>query len=109
MESDLFNNRLWDDEFPWSEWYSAEDPVKGFELITMWLDKVVESSVEMAEFENASVLEADKWFLVPITIMDVKNFIQNSPVGFASSLLQLERSVLELVQHICCKFCRDKT
>lgn len=89
MESDLFNNRQWDDDFPWSEWYSAEDPVKGFELITMWLDKVVESSVEMAEFENASVLEADKWFLVPITIMDVNNFIQNSPVGFASRLCAL--------------------
>lgn len=89
MESDLFNNRQWDDDFPWSEWYSAEDPVKGFELITIWSDKVVESSVEMAEFENASVLEADKWFLVPITIMDVNNFIQNSPVGFASRLCAL--------------------
>lgn len=88
-ENDLFNNRQWDDDLPWSEWYSVEDPVKGFELITIWSDKVVESSVEMAEFENASVLEADKWFLVPITVMDVNNSIQNNPVGFASRLCAL--------------------
>lgn len=42
----------------------------GFELIAIWMDKVVESSVEMAEFENVSTYEADKWFLVPITLPD---------------------------------------
>ena len=61
----------------------------GFELITIRSDKVVESSVEMAEFKNASVLEANKWFLVTITVMDMNNSIQNNPVGFASRLCAL--------------------
>jgi hypothetical protein len=27
--SDIHNRAQWDDDCPWSEWYSAEDPVKG--------------------------------------------------------------------------------
>ena len=27
--SDNRNRKLWDDDCPWSEWYSAKDPVKG--------------------------------------------------------------------------------
>ncbi|XP_057862920.2 uncharacterized protein LOC131071205 isoform X3 [Cryptomeria japonica] len=88
-DSDLFNKRQWDDDFPWSEWYSVEDPVKGFELIAIWMDKVVESSVEMAEFENVSTYEADKWFLVPITLPDPQTAGRNNQVGFASRLLAL--------------------
>ena len=26
-------NTLWDDDYPWSDWYSAEDPIKGKTLI----------------------------------------------------------------------------
>jgi len=31
----------------------------------MWEEKTVESSMEMAELENASIHEAQKWFIVP--------------------------------------------
>ncbi|KAM7496412.1 hypothetical protein LguiA_020826 [Lonicera macranthoides] len=55
----------WDDDCPWSEWYSAEDPVKGFELVAIWSEKTIESSLEMAELENASLHEAEKWFIFP--------------------------------------------
>eukprot|EP01018_Ginkgo_biloba_P026455 Gb_39184 [translate_table: standard] len=86
IENELFNNRQWDDDCPWTEWYSVEDPIKGFELITIWSKNVVESSVEMAEFENVSSYEADKWFLVPMTLMDLDNTYKDYPVGFASRL-----------------------
>lgn len=33
----------------------------GFELIAIWSEKMVESSMEMAELENASPHEAEKW------------------------------------------------
>lgn len=36
-----------------------------FELIVMWEEKTVESSMEMAELENVSIHEAHKWFIVP--------------------------------------------
>ena len=29
LGSDNHNRKHWDDDCPWSEWYSAEDPVKG--------------------------------------------------------------------------------
>lgn len=35
----------------------------GFELVTIWRRRTVSSSLEMAEHENASTLEADKWLL----------------------------------------------
>jgi len=35
----------------------------GFELITIWSEKMVESSMEMAEMENASPHEAEKWLI----------------------------------------------
>ncbi|CAL5426905.1 unnamed protein product [Camellia sinensis] len=62
---DIRNKTQWDDDCPWSEWYSAEDPVKGFDLITIWSEKTVESSLEMAELENASPHEAEKWSIFP--------------------------------------------
>ncbi|KAG9453607.1 hypothetical protein H6P81_006511 [Aristolochia fimbriata] len=71
----------WDDDCPWTEWYSAENPIKGFELITIWLSKKVESSLEMAELENASLYAADKCFLQPI----LSPYIGNT-IGFASQL-----------------------
>ncbi|PWA34295.1 hypothetical protein CTI12_AA620440 [Artemisia annua] len=61
---DTRNKLQWDDDCPWSEWYTAEDPVKAFELIAMWDEKTVESSMDMAELENASIHDAQKWFIV---------------------------------------------
>lgn len=29
IDGETIERIQWDDEFPWSEWYSAEDPVKG--------------------------------------------------------------------------------
>ncbi|GAU27645.1 hypothetical protein TSUD_125910 [Trifolium subterraneum] len=109
-ESETSNGTQWDDDCSWSEWYSAEDPVKdqrvdrksitscgmsggsilwcggsigqlGFELITIWSEKMVESSMEMAELENASPHEAEKW-LVALRPEGSKE----SRVGFASQL-----------------------
>lgn len=31
---EISNRKQWDDDCPWSEWYSAEDPIKG-ELMSM--------------------------------------------------------------------------
>ncbi|KAL2333006.1 hypothetical protein Fmac_014219 [Flemingia macrophylla] len=53
----------WDDDCSWSQWYSAEDPVKGFELIAIWSEKMIQNSMEMAELENASPHDAEKWLI----------------------------------------------
>lgn len=37
----------------------------GFELIALWSEKMVENSLEMAELENASPHEAEKWIVFP--------------------------------------------
>lgn len=37
----------------------------GFELIAIWSEKIVENSMEMAELENDSPHEAEKWLIVP--------------------------------------------
>lgn len=37
----------------------------GFELIAIWSEKLVETSMEMAELENASPHEAEKWLISP--------------------------------------------
>ncbi|XP_027337979.1 rab3 GTPase-activating protein catalytic subunit [Abrus precatorius] len=63
LSGETSNGKQWDDDCFWSEWYSAEDPVKGFELIAIWSEKMVESSMEMAEMENASPHEAEKWMI----------------------------------------------
>lgn len=74
----------WDDDCPWSEWYSAEDPVKGIDLLAIWPEKTVESSLEMAELENTSPHEAEKWFICPNICI---NFIEAGiTTGFASQL-----------------------
>ncbi|XP_074589506.1 uncharacterized protein LOC141845330 isoform X2 [Curcuma longa] len=76
----------WDDDCPWTEWYSAEDPVTAFELVSIWSSRMFESSLEMAELENASSFDAEKWLLYPVIS---PNMIHDSPgkfVGFASQL-----------------------
>lgn len=85
-EGDSLRRTQWDDDCPWSEWYSAEDPIKGFELITMWSKKVVESSLEMAELENASVHDAEKWLLFPILSPNLNGDSKGKMIGFASQL-----------------------
>ncbi|XP_057428857.1 uncharacterized protein LOC130722215 isoform X3 [Lotus japonicus] len=81
LTGEMSNGKQWDDDCSWSEWYSAEDPVKGFELITIWSEKMVESSMEMAELENASPHEAEKW-LISLRPEGPKG----NRIGFASQL-----------------------
>ncbi|GFQ00349.1 rab3 GTPase-activating protein catalytic subunit [Phtheirospermum japonicum] len=81
-ESETNGKRHWDDDFPWSKWYSAEDPVKGFELLVMWSEITAESSLDMAELENASPLEADKC-----------GISDGSIIGFASQLRLLIKAL----------------
>ncbi|XP_021642328.2 uncharacterized protein LOC110636792 isoform X2 [Hevea brasiliensis] len=90
-DTDASNRSQWDDDCPWSEWYSAENPVKGFELIATWPEKMVESSLEMAELENASPHEAEKWMILPILSPNFDSSEGNSSsegnrIGFASQL-----------------------
>ncbi|XP_011003571.1 PREDICTED: rab3 GTPase-activating protein catalytic subunit isoform X2 [Populus euphratica] len=75
----------WDDDCPWSEWYSAEDPVKGLELTATWSEKTVESSLEMAELENASPHEAEKWMILPYLSPNLDSS-EGNRIGFASQL-----------------------
>ncbi|KAL3518025.1 hypothetical protein ACH5RR_020614 [Cinchona calisaya] len=84
-EFDTHNKIQWDDDCPWSEWYSAEDPIKGLELITIWSERTVDSSLDMAELENASPLEADKWFIFPNLSNNLESLDGNT-IGFASQL-----------------------
>ncbi|KAK9127355.1 hypothetical protein Syun_016152 [Stephania yunnanensis] len=81
-----YNKIQWDDDCPWAEWYSAEDPVRGFQLIAVWSNKVVENSLEMAELENASSHEADIWILSPILSSNTNKVPEGKLVGFASQL-----------------------
>lgn len=37
----------------------------GFGLVVIWSEKTVEGSFEMAEIENSSAHEAEKWILFP--------------------------------------------
>ncbi|XP_077243416.1 rab3 GTPase-activating protein catalytic protein [Tasmannia lanceolata] len=94
-ESNTRNKTQWDDDCPWTEWYSAEDPVKGFELIAMWSSRSVESSLDMAELENASSHEAKKWLLLPMLTPNLNSDPKGNVVGFASQL-RLLVSALEL-------------
>ncbi|TMW96499.1 hypothetical protein EJD97_007259 [Solanum chilense] len=79
----------WDDNCPWSEWYSAEDPLRGFELLTVWSEKAIESSLEMAEMENVSPLEAEKWLITPCLSEILSDGSGRKRIGFASQLLLL--------------------
>lgn len=83
--SETCSRSQWDDDCPWSEWYSAEDPVKGLELTATWSEKTVESSLEMAELENASPHEAEKWMILPFLSPNLDSS-EGNRVGFASQL-----------------------
>ncbi|KAK7387265.1 hypothetical protein VNO78_27923 [Psophocarpus tetragonolobus] len=84
LNGEMSNGRQWDDDCSWSEWYSAEDPVKGFEMIAIWSEKMVENSMEMAELENASPHEAEKW----LVSLRLEGYSGNR-IGFASELRHL--------------------
>lgn len=40
LGGDIHNRTQWDDDCPWSEWYSAEDPVKGNRNLYCFLSEV---------------------------------------------------------------------
>lgn len=88
-EGDIAAKVQWDLEYPWAEWYSVDDPIKGFELIATWASRIVQSSLDMAEFENVSTFEADKWLLAPIIAQGLQDFTQDEQVSFASRMRNL--------------------
>ncbi|KAI5060135.1 hypothetical protein GOP47_0024555 [Adiantum capillus-veneris] len=79
----------WDDEYPWAQWYTVDDPIKGFELVATWSNRLVESSLDMAEFENVSTFEADKWLLAPVITQGLEGNLEMSQVSFASRMRNL--------------------
>ncbi|XP_026439892.1 rab3 GTPase-activating protein catalytic subunit-like [Papaver somniferum] len=85
-ESNIRSKIQWDDDCPWTEWYSAEDPIKGFELSSAWSNKMIKSSSDMAELENTSSYEAETWLLCPFLS---PNLDGGNTVGFASQLCLL--------------------
>lgn len=85
-DKDGHTRAQWDDDCPWNEWYSAEDPIKGFELIAIWSEKMVESSLEMAELENDSPHDAEKWIIFPIFSPSLDDDSSRNKTGFASQL-----------------------
>ncbi|KAL8147976.1 hypothetical protein AgCh_005344 [Apium graveolens] len=91
--SEVHRKAQWDEDCPWSEWYSAEDPVKDFELIVIWTEKTIESSLEMAELENASLHEAEKWILAPTFSPNIVGISAGNTVGFASQLHLLVKAL----------------
>ncbi|KAL9249578.1 Rab3 GTPase-activating protein catalytic subunit-like protein [Drosera capensis] len=94
LGGDLRLKIQWDDDCPWSEWYSAEDPVKGFELTTSWPEKTIQSSLEMAEVENSSPHEAQNWLLVPEFSTARNADDAGRAVGFASQLSLLVKALV---------------
>lgn len=89
FEGDFESKGQWDEEYPWADWYTVDDPIKGFELIATWAGKVVESSVDMAEFENVSTFEADKWVLAPVIAQGLEGPVETNEVSFASRMRNL--------------------
>uniref|UniRef100_M4CRC2 Uncharacterized protein n=1 Tax=Brassica campestris TaxID=3711 RepID=M4CRC2_BRACM len=87
--SESRNKVNWDDDCPWNEWYSAEDPLKGFELVATWADRTVENTLGMAELENDSPHEAEKWILRPILSPYLGEPSHGKRIDFASQLLGL--------------------
>ncbi|KAF8082999.1 hypothetical protein N665_0798s0037 [Sinapis alba] len=87
--SESRNKVNWDDDCPWSEWYSSEDPLRGFELVATWADRTVENTLEMAELENDSPHEAEKWILHPILSPYMGETSHGKRIDFASQLLCL--------------------
>ncbi|KAL1348779.1 hypothetical protein AAHE18_07G105000 [Arachis hypogaea] len=58
----------------------------GFELIAIWSEKTIESSMEMEEVENASPHEAEKWFISPSFSPYLLEYSNGNQFGFASAL-----------------------
>eukprot|EP00249_Psilotum_nudum_P023025 c28729_g2_i1 orf=404-2848(-) len=88
-EADVSLKVQWDEQFPWAEWYTVDDPIKGFELITIWASRMVGGPFEMAEFENISTFESDKWLLQPLLVDRLNCDQQDEQVSFAARLLAL--------------------
>ncbi|CAA6654711.1 unnamed protein product [Spirodela intermedia] len=84
---------IWDDDYPWSNWYSAEDPLKGFELTAIWSEHTVDDSLEMEELENASVFEAEKWLLSPVLELNMTDDPMGHFIGFSSQLRLLVKAL----------------
>ncbi|KAJ4793115.1 Rab3 GTPase-activating protein catalytic subunit [Rhynchospora pubera] len=78
--------KQWDDGCPWTEWYSAEDPIQGFDLTAIWRSRTIEGSHEMAELENTSSFDAEHWLLTPIIYRDMVDDSISKFVGFASQI-----------------------
>ncbi|GAB2274265.1 hypothetical protein Dimus_009030 [Dionaea muscipula] len=90
---DLRLKMQWDDDCPWSVWYSAEDPIKGFELTTIWSEKIIQSSLEMAEVENSPPHEGQNWLLVPKFSEAWHADHRGNAIGFASQLSLLVKAL----------------
>ncbi|KAG8096373.1 hypothetical protein GUJ93_ZPchr0013g35748 [Zizania palustris] len=84
--------KQWDDDCSWAEWYSAEDPVKGFELSAIWGERIFEENLEMAEVENASSFDADSWLIHPVVSPYMVDDSIGKFVGFASQLQLLVKA-----------------
>ncbi|XP_078160295.1 rab3 GTPase-activating protein catalytic protein isoform X3 [Carex rostrata] len=78
--------KQWDEDCPWTEWYSAEDPIKGFNLVAIWRSRTIEGSLEMAELENTSSFDAEHWLLSPIVSQDMVDDSIAKFVGFAPQI-----------------------
>lgn len=51
-----------------SDFLSTRISSSGFELVTIWSEKMVQSSYEMTEIENAPSLDAENWQLFPVLL-----------------------------------------
>ncbi|KAH9701883.1 Rab3 GTPase-activating protein catalytic subunit [Citrus sinensis] len=79
------NRTQWDDDCPWSEWYSAEDLVKGFGLVVIWSEKKVEAVVFVVESKKMPFqLFHDNYFFGSRS-----DSWKGNRIGFASQLLLL--------------------
>ncbi|KAF3331799.1 rab3 GTPase-activating protein catalytic subunit isoform X2 [Carex littledalei] len=78
--------KQWDEDCPWTEWYSAEDPIRGFDLVAIWRSRTIEGSLEMAELENTSSFDAEHWLLSPIVSQDMVDDSIAKFVGFAPQI-----------------------
>ncbi|XP_018473723.2 uncharacterized protein LOC108844938 isoform X2 [Raphanus sativus] len=87
--SESRNKVNWDDDCPWSEWYSAGNPLRGFGLEVTWADRTVQNTLEMAELEKSSPHEAEKWILHPILSPYLGEPSNGKRIDFASQLLCL--------------------
>ncbi|KAL8507020.1 hypothetical protein ACS0TY_017779 [Phlomoides rotata] len=70
----------------------SELPGHGFEMLAIWSEITAESSLDMAELENASSIEADKWFLSPCLSQNF-DISDGSIIGFASQLNLLVKAL----------------